>query len=217
MVSHLSDASFLMFLRHLIFSALSFFTVNTYAQSTQDLCLRDFSAILLPDHSFSAHFSMQKFLPGLKQPLIGKGRVVAVPDQGLIWETISPLREIRVFGKNHVLTTDEHGKQTVRDIRDAGAISELLSLSRTDLIKSLQQSFFVSCRYQKNSYSVIISPKPGTLSEYLSEIAFEANTTALIRTTITQKNNSITRIEFDNATTPASVSENDSVLLQQVR
>lgn len=206
-----------MSLRRIVLFALVLFSLNAHVQASSDACLRHFSSILLSGDSFSADFQMQKQLPGLARPLSAQGRVVAVPDQGLIWQTTFPLNEVRVFGKHRFVTTDEKGELKLQDIQTSGPFAQLLTGSREDLIKTLQQNFFVSCFSKENRQSVILSPRSGTLTNYLVELALESSDQKLTRATITQTNNVVTRIEFRNTIRPATVTKDDAELLNRVR
>ena len=206
-----------MSLRRIVFSVFVLFSLNAHAQASLDACLRHFSSILLPGDSFSADFHLQKQLPGLAHPLSAKGRVVAVPNQGLIWQTTFPLEEIRIFGKHRFVTTDEKGELKLQDFQASAPFAQLLTGSQDDLIKTLQQTFFISCFSKESRQSVILSPKSGTLSNYLIEIALESSDKRLTRATITQTNNAVTRIEFRNTTSPAIVTKDDAELLNRVR
>ena len=108
------------------------------------------------------------------------------PVDGLIWETTFPLQHVRVFGKKHYAVTDEKGELRVHEHQAADFMSDLTSRSSEELIMLLNRSFFVSCSKKGNAYSLILSPKNGTLANYLTEFALAAQDGKVTHATITQ-------------------------------
>ena len=193
--------------------------VSAFGQvpSASDACLRSFADALQPQARLTADFRMQKHVPGVSRPLPGKGRVVSDPSEGLIWETTFPLQHVRVFGKKRYAATDEKGELRVQDHQAANFMSELASQSPRELVTRLNRSFFVSCSQKDKSYSLILSPKNGTLANYLTEFALAAQDGKITHATITQADGTITRLQFDNVKLPAEVSAHDNDLFARVR
>lgn len=191
--------------------------VTVHAQTPLEACLRDFATVLQPEHSFSTDFRMKKHLPGLNTPLPAQGRAVFAPEQGLIWETTFPLQDVRVFGKERFAASSDTGEMIVREIQSTGRIAELMMQPREALLKALEQTFFVTCSKKQGTYSVILSPKPGTLAKFLTEVALQSSENRLQQVTITQADGTVARITFENTTVPADLSETDKGLFSLVR
>ena len=204
-----------------LFSALSLCLFpligSAHAEGVPQNCLNEFASVIAPDAPLLADFEMQKRLPGFTHPLRAKGRVFSDPARGLIWETVFPLQEVRVFGKTRYASTNEAGELTVREHKAAGQIGELFTQSRENLLKTLNRSFFVSCKMSGNQYSVTLAPKNGTLANLLTEVALAAQNGKITRTAITQSDGTITRIEFSNAKMPATDDDRTNRLLDSVR
>lgn len=95
----------------------------------------------------------------------------------------------------------------------ADFMSDLTSRSSEELIMLLNRSFFVSCSKKDNAYSLILSPKNGTLANYLTEFALAAQDGKVTHATITQTDGTITRLQFDNVKLPAEAAARDDAFL----
>lgn len=206
-----------MFVRFTLPLCFALFASVALAQTSSESCLRDFASVIQPDATLTANFQLQKQLPGIKRVLPAQGRVVVNPGTGLIWQTSFPLEQIRVFGKTRFAMTDEKGELKVREHKAAEQISELLTRGRDELISTLKQSFFVTCKHTGKHFSVLISPKTGTLADLLTEVSLEAQNNTITRTSIVQTDGTITRIRFDTVQLPALLSERDAALFKTVR
>lgn len=204
-----------MLLRALLVSTPLLFSLSA-AQGADEACLRAFAQTLAPASPLTADFSMSKRVPGVNRPLPAGGRLVTDPGRGLIWETSFPLEEVRVFGKARYGVTDEKGVLQIRDL-PTDQIAALLTQTPEELLASLKSRFFVICTQKRDSASLILSPKPGTLAEHITEIALHAHSELLTRVSITQPGNAVTHITFTNATRPASISDKDAALFEKVR
>ncbi len=187
------------------------------SSSESEACLRNVAEVLQPQARLTADFRMQKFVPGVTRPLPGKGRVVSDPVDGLIWETTFPLQHVRVFGKKHYAVTDEKGELRVHEHQAADFMSDLTSRSSEELIMLLNRSFFVSCSKKDNAYSLILSPKNGTLANYLTEFTLAAQDGKVTHATITQTDGTTTRLQFDNVKLPAEAAARDDAFFARVR
>lgn len=182
-----------------------------------EACLRGFARALLPGEAQEASFQMHKQLPRMKKPLQAAGRVLTDPERGLVWETTSPLKDVRIFGKNRYAFTDENARLVVREHQAASYISEMLTQTPDALIETLRQNFFVNCTQKDGRYDVIVSPKNGPLANMLTEAALYTNRGRLERVSFTQTNGVTTRIAFSGIKALSEISAHNRELFDHVR
>lgn len=195
---------------------LAVFSLAVRAESPDEACLKEAASLLSPSQTVSAAFRMEKILPRMARPLPARGRVLVAPGEGLIWETTFPFKEMRVFGQKRWAATDANGALQVHDIR-TDRFEALLGQSRGELLASLKRTFFVTCRAEGDTLSVILSPRPGTLADYLTEIAFQASAGKLTRSILTQTDGTVTHLEFTDTVTGSAVGKADAENLSRVK
>ena len=152
----------------------------------------------LNNNFFRSHFKQQKKIKILNAPLLSEGKVIYSSDNGIIWETSSPIQSKLIISDSKIFEISTQNKQiTKKLIKQTGihgiyTIFQALLTGNTDIIRS---NFSASYQEMPESWIIYLSPLSSPLNKIFDEITLTGNQN-IKSITFNETNQDSTRIEF---------------------
>ncbi len=179
----------------IISSALILLNIWTFNSSANNLPATNQKLLsMLPQTCvFSGSFKQNRELVGLPVPLVSQGRFFFSCEQGLIWQTQSPINETLIYTKAQLhFSLDQNNELQVADSLIHNYLGRLLLSLMGGDIEYLQKNFAIS--EDQSKHALTLKPSSTALKRALQDILLQRqDKTATTR--ITDTNQQITLIE----------------------
>lgn len=155
---------------------------------------------LVLDKVVSGRFQQDKYIAVLPQPLRSEGRFSYDPEQGLDWETLSPIANRLRFNEQGIVQTVD--SKVVWEV-DAGqpavvTISQVMSSVLAMNWEVLQEYFMLSGSVSADSWQLHLEPREAVLKQVVDAIAISGNRD-VESLTLMEANGDRTEIKFSPA------------------
>lgn len=159
--------------------------------------LADISKQLVKAPITQGHFQQEKQLKILHKPLISEGWFVYQQQQGVIWQTVSPVTSLLLINDTHLV--NDSGQQNLPPV--FGKVFQAVLAADVAVLK---ESFELAEESQKQSWQFILTPKDDVVKKIISHITL-AGDTELRQLTIQETGGNNSRIVFSNISHPAQL------------
>ena len=154
------------------------------------------------------HFSQEKHLRALPQPLVSKGTFVLAKDHGLLWLLKTPLQQDYRITSQGIARRDANGWQLLPN-KSAGAEQNRLFLAVLQGDSSgLQRDFDLQLQGEAQQWKLTLTPRSLLLKQVFTQINIDGG--ALVRTIElleTQGDSTLLRMQDNTADQPLSNAE----------
>ena len=154
------------------------------------------------------HFSQEKHLRALPQPLVSKGTFVLAKDHGLLWLLKTPLQQDYRITSQGIARRDANGWQLLPN-KSAGAEQNRLFLAVLQGDSSgLQRDFDLQLQGEAQQWKLTLTPRSLLLKQVFTQINIDGG--ALVRTIElleTQGDSTLLRMQDSTADQPLSNAE----------
>ncbi|MCB1582386.1 MAG: outer membrane lipoprotein carrier protein LolA [Xanthomonadales bacterium] len=156
---------------------------------------------------FEADFTQEKHIKFLSKPLISKGKIKFVKQQGMIWEITSPIWVKTKIQDNQIFkTTDYENNKKVTDVQMkavAQILTELLS-SQLDRVESQFDVADLEHDEAQGQWQVKLMPKSMMIKKALQELVIfgqlsdDAEKQGISQIKIVDQSGNHTKIQFES-------------------
>ena len=176
--------------------------------SAQAFDLQQLSDQLAKPSVIHGHFSQEKHLRALPQPLVSKGTFVLAKDHGLLWLLKTPLQQDYRITSQGIARRDANGWQLLPN-KSAGAEQNRLFLAVLQGDSSgLQRDFDLQLQGEAQQWKLTLTPRSLLLKQVFTQINIDGG--ALVRTIElleTQGDSTLLRMQDSTADQPLSNAE----------
>jgi len=153
--------------------------------------------------AINGDFLQSKNIKALKRPFNSTGSFVYLPQNGLLWQTLTPIASVKLFAKNGVFKLDKQGKMQKEAHLDNDFFLALFSADQAQLLKyfSIVKADNVA---QKNQTCLTLTPRSDTLHSLFNSINLCSANEATEQNKIPEK---ITLVEPNGNTTEINLTQ----------
>jgi Outer membrane lipoprotein carrier protein LolA-like len=162
-----------------------------------------------------AEFVQQKQMAAFRKPLITRGRLVYIRNEGVIWKIESPLKLAYVLTDKRIVEIGEDGRATVRNAQEVAGLEQVGRVFRALLgaqPEAVSDLFTVSASGSMAAWQMNMIPKPGPLTQVMAKIQLSGGRN-LDRLVIEETGGDSTVIAFRNTSEADAPSTEERTLL----
>ncbi|KII36180.1 outer membrane lipoprotein carrier protein LolA [Pseudomonas fluorescens] len=193
---------------NVLVKSLSVLVLLTMSALANAFDLQQLSAQLAKPDVIHGHFTQEKHLRALPQPLISKGSFVLAKNHGLLWLLKTPLQQDYRITAKGIARRDSNGWQLLPN-KSAGAEQNRLFLAVLQGDSSgLQRDFELALSGDAQQWKLTLTPRSLLLKQVFKQINIDGG--ALVQTIElleTQGDSTVLRMQDSNASQPLSDAE----------
>lgn len=144
-------------------------------------------------------FQQEKRLKFLTKPLISNGHFFYHQNQGVIWQTQTPVQSTLII--NDAAMLSDQGKQNLPP-----AFGSVFKALLGGEINTLAQNFIVTAKQQAKSWQLELKPNNAMLQQAISTISISGDT-EVREWELQETSGNLTSIQFSEITHPAQLSD----------
>jgi hypothetical protein len=204
-------------MNRLIFLLALAFTPVSWGADNVDEIAAQLSRRLSQRAVVRADFVQEKQMVAFKKPLVTRGKMIFVRNQGVLWKIESPLRLTYVLTEDRIVEISEDGQAQVRTARDVAGLAQVGRIFRALLgaqTGPLAELFTFAGDTSPERWRLSLQPKPGPVAQYMKLIRLDgARHVEHIR--IDEVNGDSTAIVFSNASEDDGLSPDERAILRR--
>jgi hypothetical protein len=162
-----------------------------------------------------ADFVQEKQMAAFKKPLVTRGRLVYVRDEGVIWKVEAPLKLAYVLTDKRIVEIGEDGKAVMRHTKDVPGIEQVGRVFRALLgaqPNAVSDLFSITATGTPAAWRMTLTPRSGPLSQYMGQIQLNGGRN-VDKILIEEAGGDKTAIVFRNTTEDDAPSAEERALL----
>lgn len=175
-----------------------------------DMSLVDIQQRLLKTDILRFEFQQEKILRALRRPLLSKGTVLVIPDEGILWSIKEPYKFTILMRSDQLVEWDGEG-EIIRTSTAKNPITHSMSKFTQSMFSAnltpLQQYYLLSPGTTDNGWKLLLTPKSKQLGEVVVSILI-AGDRFINEVKITEVKGDSTNLTFSNfSTSPLELNE----------
>ncbi|WP_311885192.1 MULTISPECIES: outer membrane lipoprotein carrier protein LolA [unclassified Pseudomonas] len=193
---------------NVLVKSLSVLVLLTMSALANAFDLQQLSAQLAKPDVIHGHFTQEKHLRALPQPLISKGSFVLAKNHGLLWLLKTPLQQDYRITAKGIARRDSNGWQLLPN-KSAGAEQNRLFLAVLQGDSSgLQRDFELALSGDAQQWKLTLTPRSLLLKQVFNQINIDGGTLVqTIELLETQGDSTVLRMQDSTAGQPLSDAE----------
>ena len=163
-----------------------------------------------------ADFVQTRRSPDLERPSVSRGRMLVWGREGVLWETVQPVRNTVVLRPETTIIVDARGARSERRAQDDAVAARIGRVLRALLhgdTETLEKWFRVAAQMEGGGrWTITLTPHRGPLASFIETMQV-GGAAFLEAVDIREGSGESTRIEFGNHRAAAPLSEGERSLL----